>query len=98
MREATLNLRRKRPIDELAMKATPLRPVVNARARRSRSRPTVEALQERHRTLVAERQALRRSDSDERALERNRLKIVRCQYELSHALIARHVPRARSAA
>jgi hypothetical protein len=98
MREATLNLRRKRPIYEVAMKATPLRPVAPARARRSRSRLSVEALQERHDVLVAERQELRRRASDEAALERNRLEIVHCQYELSHALIARYVPRARSAA
>ena len=98
MRDVTLNLRRERPINHVAMKATPLRPVAPARARRSRSRPSVEALQERHDALVAERQQLRRSDSDESSLERNRLDIVHCQYELSHALIARYVPRARSAA
>jgi hypothetical protein len=74
------------------MSATLLRPLVPARFRRSRARLTVEALLERHAQLVRERQELRSSGVEGGALEKNRLQIARCQYELSDALIERYLP------
>jgi hypothetical protein len=41
--------------------------------------------------LACERQRLREADEARELLEQNRLEIVRCQYELSHALIRRHL-------
>ena len=51
---------------------------------------SVESLGLRIRALVVERQALRERGAGKRALERNRLELVRCQRELSRALIERH--------
>ena len=51
---------------------------------------SVESLGLRIRALVVERQALRDRGAGKRALERNRLELVRCQRELSRALIERH--------
>jgi hypothetical protein len=51
---------------------------------------SVESLGMRVRELVAERQALRERRAGKRALERNRLELVRCQRALSQALIERH--------
>jgi len=65
-----------------------LRPI---RFRRSRNRATVEVLTLRIAQLVAERQQLRSHGAGERALERNRLRIARAQWELGHALIDRHL-------
>jgi hypothetical protein len=50
--------------------------------------------------LVTERQTLRSAGAPPAALEQNRLRIARAQWELAHALIDRHVPAepARSAA
>jgi hypothetical protein len=48
--------------------------------------------------LVAERQQLRASDAEHEVLERNRAEIVRSQWELAAALIARHRPAAAAAA
>jgi hypothetical protein len=42
--------------------------------------------------LVAERQRLRSRHAGPAALERNRLQIVRAQWELAQALIDRHLP------
>jgi len=42
--------------------------------------------------LVDERQRLRSAGAPVDDLERNRLAIVQCQWELSRALIARHLP------
>jgi hypothetical protein len=42
--------------------------------------------------LVVERQGLRRRGASGAALERNRLRIARAQWELGHALIDRHLP------
>jgi hypothetical protein len=50
----------------------------------------VEALQELLGGLVREREELRRQGADHSTLERNRRAIVRTQWQLSHALIARH--------
>jgi hypothetical protein len=51
----------------------------------------VEALAELHAALVRERQQLRSGGADSAELERNRLAIVHCQWELSRALIARYL-------
>jgi hypothetical protein len=53
---------------------------------------TVEQLMERLSQLVLERQALRDRGARPLELERNRLEIVRRQWDLSHALIARYRP------
>ncbi len=50
----------------------------------------VEALQEALERLLREREALRTSDADASALERNRQAIIRAQWEFSHALIDRY--------
>jgi hypothetical protein len=42
--------------------------------------------------LVAERQELRRRSASAKALERNRLRIARTQWELGHVLIDTHLP------
>ncbi len=58
----------------------------------ARVRTDVETLTELHAALVRERQALRSDGADETHLEQNRLAIVRCQWELSRALIQRYLP------
>jgi hypothetical protein len=52
----------------------------------------VEALEDRLRHLLRERESLRTVDADRGALEHNRRAIVEAQWELSRALIARHHP------
>lgn len=52
----------------------------------------VEALQDRLRRLLRERENLRTVEADRGALESNRRAIVDAQWELSRALIARHHP------
>jgi hypothetical protein len=52
----------------------------------------VEQLTERLRQLVLKRQSLRDRGASTAELERNRLEIVRRQWELSHALIESHNP------
>ena len=52
----------------------------------------IQQLTETLRRLVARRQALRANGAGSAELERNRLEIVRRQQELSHALIASHLP------
>jgi hypothetical protein len=72
--------------------APTLRQLVSPRARGSRlSDP--ETLKQLHTTLVDERQELRRDGAAAEELERNRLAIVQCQWELSSALIERYLPR-----
>lgn len=51
-----------------------------------------ETLTQLHTTLVDERQQLRRQGAPAEELERNRLAIVQCQWELSQALIERYLP------
>jgi hypothetical protein len=75
-----------------------LRHLRPARFRRSRSRSSVELLTVRIAALVAERQDLRVSGAGPAAVEQNRLQIARAQWELSHALIERHLPAAQTAA
>ena len=72
------------------MRATALRPATPSRFRRA-AHHTVEALEERISHAVGERQVLRTSGASDAALERNRLKIARWQWELSHALIERYL-------
>jgi hypothetical protein len=72
------------------MASTPLRRVD------SRVRPKPErdpdTLKDLLAKLVDERQRLRSEDASADDLERNRLAIVQCQWELSRALIARYLP------
>jgi hypothetical protein len=51
-----------------------------------------------HTSLVYERQQLRSDGAAAETLERNRLAIVHCQWELSRALIERHLPPAAATA
>lgn len=53
-----------------------------------------EALTHLHTALVDERQRLRTNSAPAEELERNRLAIVQCQWELSLALIDRYLPAA----
>jgi hypothetical protein len=72
--------------------ATPaLRRLVSSRAFSARQLDP-ETLTQLHATLVDERQRLRRQGAPVEQLERNRLAIVQCQWELSRALIARNLP------
>jgi len=71
--------------------STVLRPAITpSRFRRGRTHPTVEALLDEISGLTAERQRLRERGVDAARLERNRVKLARAQWELSHALIERH--------
>jgi hypothetical protein len=72
--------------------STVLRPVLPSRFRRGHSRPTVEDLLEQISVLTAERQRLREQGVNGDRLERNRVKLARAQWELSHALIERYLP------
>jgi hypothetical protein len=86
------------PMMNPKMSATVLRPAVPSRFRRGHSRPTVEALMEHISELTADRQRLRDEGADSGRLERNRVKLARAQWELSHALIERYLPSAHSQA
>lgn len=70
----------------------------SARFRRSRGGVTAEELNALISQLVAERQELRARGAEEAALERNRLRIARAQWELAHALIDQHRPPAAQSA
>jgi hypothetical protein len=74
------------------MNATELRPLRPSRFRRAARRPSVETLLEQISELTAERQRLRDSGAAPVKLERNRIKLARKQWELSHALIERYLP------
>jgi len=76
----------------LVARGTSLRHLRPARFRRSRSSATAEELAARLEVLVAERQELRRRSASAKALERNRLRIARTQWELGHVLIDTHLP------
>ena len=80
------------PMMNTKMSATVLRPVVPSRFRRGPSRPTVEMLLDQIDALTAERQRLREEHVGSARLERNRVKLARKQWELSHALIERYLP------
>jgi len=72
--------------------STVLRPATPSRFRRGRTSHTVEALLEEISGLTAERQRLRELGVDIAKLERNRVKLARAQWQLSHALIERYLP------
>jgi hypothetical protein len=74
------------------MSGTVLRPVFPSRFRRGHSRRTVEALSVQISELTVERQRLRDQGADAKRLERNRVKLAKAQWELSHALIERYLP------
>jgi hypothetical protein len=73
------------------MAATSLRRVGFSRASSVR-RLDLETLKNLHATLVDARQRLRAGGATAAELERNRLAIVNCQWDLSRALIARYLP------
>jgi hypothetical protein len=73
------------------MSATLLRPSVPSRFRRGPSRPTVEELLDQIADLTTERQRLRDRGVNGTRLERNRVKLARAQWSLSHALIERYL-------
>jgi hypothetical protein len=79
------------PMMNLEMSATLLRPSAPSRFRRGPSRRTVEVLLEEISGLTSERQRLRESGVNGSRLERNRVKLARTQWELSHALIERYL-------
>ena len=56
----------------------------------------VEELQQQIAGLISERQELRAHGASGASLERNRLELVRIQWDFSHALIRRHAPQRRS--
>jgi hypothetical protein len=77
--------------------STVLRPATPSRFRRGRTHHTVEALLEEISGLTAERQRLRERGADATRLERNRVKLARAQWELSHALIERYLRASQAA-
>jgi hypothetical protein len=78
--------------------STVLQPAIPSRFRRGHTLPTVEALLDEISGLTAERQQLRERGADADRLERNRVKLARAQWALSHALIERYLPAAHSQA
>jgi hypothetical protein len=56
------------------------------------ARDTVETLTQHISMLATERQTLRTNGASEDALEHNRMEIAGAQWELSYALIERHLP------
>jgi hypothetical protein len=58
----------------------------------------VETLEAQISGLVAERQSLREQNARAEMLERNRRRLARAHWELSHALIARYQPAQENAA
>jgi hypothetical protein len=75
----------------IEMSAMLLRPRVSSRFRRGHSRPTVEELLEQIADLTTERQRLRDQGVNGSRLERNRVKLARTQWALSHAFIERYL-------
>jgi hypothetical protein len=72
--------------------STVLRPDTPSRFRRGNTLPSVEVLLEEISHLTGERQRLRERGADAAKLERNRVKLARAQWQLSHALIERYRP------
>ena len=79
------------PMMTLEMNSALLRPSVPSRFRRRQAPRSVEALMDEISSLTAERQQLRDRGASESRLERNRVKLARTQWELSHALIDRYL-------
>jgi hypothetical protein len=79
------------PMMTLEMSATLRRLSVPTRFLRGHSRPTVVALMEEISNLTSERQNLREHGAAGSRLERNRVRLARKQWELSHALIDRYL-------
>jgi hypothetical protein len=77
--------------------STILRPATPSRFRRGRTHHTVEALLDEISGLTSERQRLRDRGVDPAKLERNRVKLARAQWQLSHALIERYLPASQAA-
>ena len=77
--------------------STLLRPATPSRFRRGRAHHSVEALLDEISGLTGERQRLRERGVDAARLERNRVKLARAQWELSHALIERYLPVSQAA-
>jgi hypothetical protein len=71
--------------------AAVLRPTVPSRFRRGHARRSVETLLGEISELTMERQRLRDAGVNGARLERNRVKLARKQWELSHALIERYL-------
>jgi hypothetical protein len=86
------------PMMNPEMSATVLRPAAPSRFRRAHSPATVETLLEQISGLTVERQRLREQGINGSRLERNRVKLARTQWELSHALIERYLPSGQSQA
>jgi hypothetical protein len=72
--------------------ATVVRTTVPSRFRRGHTRRSVETLLHEISDLTMERQRLRDTGVNGERLERNRVKLARKQWELSHALIERYRP------
>ena len=64
---------------------------------RRRGGASVEELETRIDALVDRRQKLRGRGAGRETLERNRRQLARCQWELSFALIERHLPQSEAA-
>jgi hypothetical protein len=79
------------PMMTTEMSATLLRPSLPSRFRRGHSRRSVEVLLDQISDLTSERQRLREEGVNGSRLERNRVKLARAQWELSHALIERYL-------
>jgi hypothetical protein len=86
-----LNFVRRMPMMTTEMSAILLRPALPSRFRRGHSRPSVEVLLDQISGLTTERQRLRERGVNGSRLERNRVKLARAQWELSHALIERYL-------
>jgi len=80
------------------MARSALRQPARRRLRRPPIARSVEAHQTRIAQLVLARQELRALGAPAGALERNRLEIVRAQWELSYALVERYSPPVHAAA
>jgi hypothetical protein len=72
--------------------ATVVRTTAPSRFRRGHARRSVETLLQEISDLTMERQRLRDTGVNGERLERNRVKLARKQWELSHALIERYLP------
>jgi hypothetical protein len=79
------------------MASTTLRRLVSARPNGT-AQTDLDGLKDLHTKLVNERQQLRSKGAPADELERNRLAIVSCQWDLSRALIERYLEPGAAAA